>query len=88
MSHQEKQRIFDRYAKEQGYEDWDHLQNDYELLFMTVDEFQYFMFEACDLVQQEQQKRIAENAKMRYPYEDKSHWIEKNSIINPENKIQ
>lgn len=73
----EKQRIFDEYAKEQRYTDWDHLQMDYECNLMSFDEFKLFMFEACDLVQQEQQKRIAENVKAL-----------RVTILNPEYKIR
>lgn len=58
MSHTEKQRIFDQYAKSKIFTSWEHLvnsSNNYELVQHT--------FAACDLVQQEQQKRIAESVK-------------------------
>ncbi|QIY92218.1 hypothetical protein [Chryseobacterium gallinarum] len=64
MSHQEKQRIFDEYAKQQGYEDWDSLCFDYDLNLMSDRKFQNNIFAACDLVQEEQQKRIVENVKV------------------------
>lgn len=83
MSHQEKQRIFDEYAKSKVFISWDHLVNscnNYELLNHT--------FAACDLVQEEQQKLIAENASIEFSQDDQSFFINKSSIINPENKIQ
>lgn len=88
MSHQEKHSIFNEYAKSQGYKNWQALQFQYCTLLMTDDEFNLFMFEACDLVQEELQKRIAENVKIEPPFEHFSQWIDKESIINPENKIQ
>ncbi|MEJ5105530.1 hypothetical protein [Chryseobacterium sp. MYb328] len=99
MSHQEKQRIFDEYAKSQEFENWNdlknfHLENDIDL----DDE----IFAACDLVQEQQQKRIAENAKMNFhdgvykTNEKMSHiqygadnlQVDKDSILNPENLIK
>lgn len=97
MSHQEKQEIFDQYAKSKIFQSWEHLVNtcnNYELLNHT--------FSACDLVQEEQQKRIAENARMNF---HDGYWktnnirkyfqsgadnltVDKASIINPENLIK
>lgn len=97
MSHQEKQRIFDEYAKSHGYKNWQALQFQYCTLLMTDDEFNLFMFEACDLVQAEQQKRIAiefsnyvEKFKDldNHPPDLTDYCIMENIIINPENKIQ
>lgn len=96
MSHQEKQEIFDQYAKSKVFQSWEHLVNscnNYELLNHT--------FAACDLVQAEQQKRIADNAKMLlhdgfhksnkqtkyYQIGADNLQIDKSSIINPENII-
>ena len=59
--HTEKTKIFDDYAKSQGFISWDHLDVDYRMGLMNKDEFLSFMFEACDLVQKAQQDRIAEN---------------------------
>jgi len=100
--HKEKQEIFDKYAKEKGFKDWEALQFQYCTLSMTDDEFNFFMFEACDLVQAEQQERIAENTKMKYHdgVSKVAHQftyfqnggdniqIDKDTIINPENNIQ
>ncbi|WP_027380817.1 hypothetical protein [Chryseobacterium daeguense] len=58
MSHIEKQKIFDEYADENGFVDWDDLLNDFQDQLMSNDEFNTFLFAACDLVQKEQQKRI------------------------------
>lgn len=100
--HTEKQRIFNEYAKSEGFEDWDHLLIDFECKLMTIDEFEYFMFEACDLVQQEQQNIIADKAELNF---HDGYWktdkrlkyyqigadniqVDKDSILNPENLIQ
>ena len=60
MSHQEKQRIFDEYAKSQGFEDFNDLINHYsefaDLVLKRI-------FAACDFVQEEQQKRISASLK-------------------------
>lgn len=99
MSHQEKQSIFDQYAKSQEFEDWNdlknfHLENDIDL--------NEEIFAACELVQAEQQKRIADNAKMLlhdgfhksnkqtkyYQIGADNLQIDKSSIINPENIIK
>lgn len=88
--HTEKQRIFDQYAESMGFDDWDHLVNDFECNLMTIDEFYTFMFEACDLVQQEQQKRIAENAKTvtNVSIFNPRQVVDKNTIINTGNTIK
>lgn len=90
MSHQEKQEIFDRYAKSQGFKDWEDVQTEYHLALMNDDELKLYIFAACDLVQAEQQKRIAENVKIDENMSDENidHWIDKDSIINPENLIK
>ncbi len=95
-THQEKQRIFDEYGTQYNKGDFEYflMYNLFEVINNEISissaasHIKDFVFAACDLVQEEQQKRIAEKAKMHYPYEDKSHWIEKNSIINPENLIK
>ena len=61
MSHTEKQRIFDQYADNKGYGDWEELLYEFSLGLKNEDEFMLDVFAACDLVQQEQQKRIAGN---------------------------
>lgn len=105
MSHQEKQEIFDQYAEQQGYGDWNDLKS--EIYHETEDAFLFaikidkHIFAACDLVQEEQQKRIAENAKIQYESCGDSmtcgcmgrcdypvSYINKKSIINPENLIK
>lgn len=87
MSHQEKQEIFDQYAKSQEFEDWNdlknfHLENDIDL--------NEEIFTACDLVQEEQQKRIAENVSTKTVYTANGpvKAVNKESIINPENLIK
>lgn len=92
MSHQEKQEIFDQYAEQQGYGDWDDLKS--EIYHETQDAFLFaikidsHMFAACDLVQAEQQKRIAEKARTKTNEEHTSIIVDKDSIINPENLIK
>lgn len=68
MSHIEKQKIFDEYAKSQGYDDWEDLQFDlaYDIArSVTYNGYEKALvkhiFTACDLVQKEQQKRITDN---------------------------
>lgn len=63
MSHQEKQRIFDEYAKSQGYADWESIIFEFEIHLSNADELNLHIFAACDLVQEEQQKRIAGSVK-------------------------
>ncbi len=85
MSHQEKQIIFDEYAKKQGFKDWEDVQTEYHLALMSDDELKLYIFAACDLVQAEQQRRIAEKV---CPEEFELHnKTLKASIINPENII-
>ncbi|MGI9582620.1 hypothetical protein ACR1PO_15600 [Chryseobacterium sp. RRHN12] len=88
MSHQEKQSIFDEYAKSQGYLDWSDLKADCDENLMTEDEFSLFMFEACDLIQAEQQKRIAEKEETISGDDFYFSGVPVDKIINPENKIQ
>lgn len=64
MSHQEKQSIFDEYAKSQGYADWESIIFEFEIHLSNDDELNLHIFAACDLVQAEQQKRIAVVLKM------------------------
>ncbi|CAD0220374.1 hypothetical protein [Chryseobacterium sp. JV274] len=85
MSHQEKQEIFDQYARTREFENWNDLKNCCIEFDIDLDEY---IFEACDFVQEEQQKRIAENATINYSSEDQYFFIDEYSIINPENKIQ
>ncbi|KAA2223014.1 hypothetical protein [Chryseobacterium sediminis] len=85
MSHLEKIEIFNEYAKSQGYADWEAIIFEYEIHLASTDELNLHIFAACDLVQEEQQKRIADNACI----EPKGMMarVDKSSITNPENKI-
>lgn len=65
MSHQEKQAIFDRYANSKGYESFFEIIHDYAYLGKP-NEILNHCFAVCDLVQEEQQKRIAESITMKY----------------------
>lgn len=110
MSHQEKQRIFDELSTKQWSSTFEEFLDyticevrnkelDHELAINQIIELVY---EACDLVQEEQQKRIAEKAKMLlhdgfhksnkqtkyYHIGADNLQIDKSSITNPENKIQ
>ncbi|MGK6342809.1 hypothetical protein ACMGDK_11255 [Chryseobacterium sp. DT-3] len=82
--HTEKLRIFNKYAKEQGYEDWKFLDE----TNTHFDEFMIHVFNACDLVQEQQQKRIADKARTVDLQDGETDVIFKDSILNPENKIQ
>ncbi|MDR3026029.1 hypothetical protein [Chryseobacterium sp.] len=99
MSHQEKQRIFDQLVQNidpetirQGsvpldqYEDWEDLLLAFRYNNISLQSLTKIIFEACNLIQEEQQKRIAERACI----EPKGMMtrVDKSSIINPENKIQ
>lgn len=105
MSHQEKQEIFNSFIKAQDLplkvDDFEHLLIIFRYSGIDVKTFKDLIFSACDLVQAEQQKRIAEKARIQqescgdsmtcgcmgrcdYPVS----YINKKSIINPENKIQ
>lgn len=78
--HTEKLRIFDAFAKSKGFDGWFELQNNTEPLQLAQ-----YVFDACDLVQQEQQKRIAEGTKKDLK---SSAFIKSlNSITNPKNLI-
>lgn len=83
MSHQEKQEIFELYAKSKGFENWKALQ----VFTMTrLEILQNHIFTACDLVQEEQQKRISE--RINNSEFQKGHPVDISSIINPENIIK
>ncbi|AZA91140.1 Uncharacterised protein [Chryseobacterium nakagawai] len=102
MSHQEKQEIFDRFSKENYKEKFEEflmytlfeVENGEISKRKAIGEITDLVFAACDLVQTEQQKRIAERFKT-LAYSDQVGDIfvgdfEKmeDSITNPENKIQ
>ena len=98
MSHQEKQRIFDEYARKLRYTDWDQLHRVYS---GQLEELTKHIFVACDLVQEEQQKRIAGNVMMKnhdgtskkirhltyFQNGADNIQVDKETIINPENII-
>lgn len=86
--HTEKQRIFNDYAKSLNDFDRKLFENFLTSVSIGNKTIREHMYVACDLVQQEQQKRIAENVETLYPYEDKKHWINKDTILNPENIIK
>ncbi|MEE6130243.1 hypothetical protein V2E39_22785 [Chryseobacterium arthrosphaerae] len=85
MNHQEKQEIFDRFAKSQGFKDWEDIQTEYHIALMSDDELKLYIFAACDLVQEEQQKRISE--RISNSEFQKGYPVDISSIINPENLI-
>ncbi|CEJ71285.1 hypothetical protein BN1195_03630 [Chryseobacterium oranimense G311] len=98
-NHKEKQEIFDKYAKSREFEDWNDLKNCCIEFDIDIDEY---IFDACDLVQAEQQERIAESTKMKYHdgVSKVDHHltyfqsgadniqIDKDTITNPENFIK
>lgn len=75
--------IFNRYARSKGYEDWQNLYYSHKNTFYTL--YKYIL-EACDLVQKEQQKRIAENYAIDRLYGDFNDL--KNSILSENNLIK
>ena len=89
MSHQDKQEIFDQYARSKEYDDWNDVFEHFIREGHGLPWLYSHMFNACDLVQAEQQKRIAENVNSETiqttfgPFE----CYDKASIINPENII-
>ncbi len=86
MNHQEKQSIFDEYARTRDFENWNDLKNCCIEYDIDLDEY---IFDVCDLIQEEQQKRIAGNAKIDgSEYSRCGCVINENSIINPENLIK
>ncbi|MCE4064322.1 hypothetical protein LXM63_04395 [Chryseobacterium gleum] len=87
MSHQEKRRIFDEYAKSQGFKDFD------DLVFTTVhtynsDKTLEHVFAACDIVQEEQQRRIAEKEETISGDDFYFSGVPIDKIINHENLIK
>lgn len=90
MSHQEKQEIFDQYAQKQGYQKWEDLVMFSGFTFSARLALITHMYNACDLVQEEQQKRIAENVSTKTVYTANGpvKAVNKESIINPENIIK
>ncbi|AZA82192.1 hypothetical protein C1637_09820 [Chryseobacterium lactis] len=101
-SHQEKQEIFDAYAKSKNFTDWPSLQHVYKVNLLNKDEFMLHVFAACNLVQEEQQKRIAEKARINfhdghfktdkqlkyYQAGADNLTVDKDSILNCENFIK
>ncbi len=89
MNHQEKQRIFDEHAKSAGYEDFIKIVQTHSPRIVM-----HYIFAACDLLQEEQQKRIAKKfSELVHSNEVDDIFIGdynkmKASIINPKNKIQ
>lgn len=83
--HTEKQKIFDEYAKSKGYENWHFLQIFTMVKHQDSESLTKHIFAACDLVQKEQQKRIAENAviepKGMMTKVDKSSILSENNLI-------
>ena len=111
MSHQEKQRIFDQLVQNidpetirQGsvpldqFQDWEDLLLAFRYSNISLQSLTKIIFEACDLVQEEQQKRIADKSKIIHLTQKKRNLseqdriigakIDKESIINPENLIK
>lgn len=104
-NHKEKQEIFGQYAKQQGFESWDNLilssiNNRGITPDIAIQILRDHTFAACDLVQAEQQKRIAENANIKHTEDGTTGYsraigndreifsINIASIINPENLIK
>jgi len=82
MSHQEKQKIFDQYAKSNGFDCWTGLQSACDPIILKR-----HIFRACDLVQEEQQKRIAVKAICVDLNDGECDIVLKDLITNPENLI-
>lgn len=102
MSHQEKQRIFNQLSQNidpetirQGMIPLNHFEDFEDVLLafrysnISLQSLTKIIFEACDIVQAEQQERIADNATIDgSEYSRCGCVINEDSIINPENKIQ
>ncbi|GEJ46041.1 hypothetical protein [Chryseobacterium sp. ON_d1] len=86
-NHKEKQEIFDQYARTREFDNWNDLKNCCIEFDIDLDEY---IFEACDLVQEEQQKRIADNVEVKeiLCHIGTEYEVDKSSIINPENLIK
>ena len=83
--------IKNNYAKEQGFENWHEIKKAFrnkEINFLKFGRYEYKLFE---LIQQEQQKLIAENADTKMErYNDLQDVlvVDKSSIINENNIIR
>lgn len=102
MNHQEKQEIFNTFTKTKdleairlGYEpieaeDWDDVLLAFRNSMISLPSIKGLIFAACDQVQLEQQKRIAENVELSINDDYAGEFIEinKSSILNPENLIK
>lgn len=91
MSHQEKQEIFDSYFKSIKRVNVDCFLASFGVHEMLRSNLINHIFAACDLVQTEQQKRIAENVELNADVDNDGNMfaeINKTSIINPENLIK
>lgn len=95
--HTDKQRIFDDHAKSEDFEsiklgdehleieDFDDLLLAFRYSNISLPSIKQAIFEACDLVQQEQQKRIS--GIINYDDDEEAYWVSKKEIINPKNII-
>lgn len=87
MSHTEKQKIFDQYAKSKGIESWEVL-----TYSIPVEDLINYTYEACDLVQEKALKKASD--KLCEIFIDDEGIIIRdvnkycNSITNPENIIK
>ncbi|AZB23607.1 hypothetical protein EG339_02705 [Chryseobacterium bernardetii] len=89
MSHQEKQEIFNSFIKAQDLplkvDDFEHLLIIFRYSGIDVKTFKDLIFSACDLVQEEQQKRIFETTEIDRLFSNCKEI--KESIINEDNII-
>ncbi|WP_284460657.1 hypothetical protein [Chryseobacterium sp.] len=90
MSHQEKQEIFDRHAQSHEFETFGEYLEEFGIHGIVKKDLMNFVFAACDLVQEEQQKRIADRAELKeiLCHIGTEYEVDKSSIINPENIIK
>lgn len=88
MSHQEKQSIFDEYAKSQGFEDFLDSMYEYWSEDNSLSHLISHIFAACDLVQAELQRRIAEKEENISGDDFYFSGVPVEKIINPENLIK
>ncbi|TQM18313.1 hypothetical protein [Chryseobacterium aquifrigidense] len=86
MSHQEKQRIFDEYAKTLNDFDRKIFESFLSSIAIGKKTIREHVFVACDLLQAEQQKRIYETTEIDRLFSNNKEI--KASIINPENLIK
>lgn len=87
-NHKEKLAIFDQYAKEYAYDDWDHIAFYYSMKKITYEEYKNHIFNATDLVQKEALKRASESASDSLELYNSEYLKLEQSILSENNLIK